>query len=168
MPRSFDITADYPQSVERVHRAFTDEWYWRERLADSGASQAILDRMDTDPAIGVSVVTTQVIGSDLLPAVVTQFHRGDLRITRRENWTPVIDGRAEATVSGEVQGAPVTLGGNATLVPHGDGSRLTLHTSVEVRIPLVGGKIENFIRGQLSDLLAAEQAFTTQWLANNP
>ena len=35
----------------------------------------------------------------------------------------------------------------------------------EVDIPLVGGKIENFIGGQLVELMIAEQRFTTTWIA---
>jgi hypothetical protein len=38
---------------------------------------------------------------------------------------------------------------------------------VEVRIPLVGGKVENFIGSQLVGLLTAEQDFTTAWIRDN-
>jgi Protein of unknown function (DUF2505) len=167
MARSFDVSADYPATVEEVHRAFADERYWRDRLAESGADEATLDSIDVYDDGGVAVMTTQVLRSDRLPGLVGQFHRGDLCIVRRETWSAVEEDGAEATVSGEIEDAPVRLEGNATLVPRDSGSRLSLRTQVEVRIPLVGGKIENFIRGSLTDLLAAEQAFTTRWLANN-
>ena len=36
--------------------------------------------------------------------------------------------------------------------------------TVEVRIPLVGGKIEDFISSQLLHLLVAEQRFTSVWI----
>jgi len=38
---------------------------------------------------------------------------------------------------------------------------------VEVRIPLVGGKVETFIGNQLVELLIAEQRFTTMWIAEH-
>jgi hypothetical protein len=41
---------------------------------------------------------------------------------------------------------------------------LTLRATVEVRIPLVGGKLENFIGNQLVELLIREQRFTTMWI----
>ncbi len=44
---------------------------------------------------------------------------------------------------------------------------LIFRGSVDVRVPLVGGKIESFIATQLVDLLIAEQRFTTAWLAGN-
>jgi hypothetical protein len=36
-----------------------------------------------------------------------------------------------------------------------------------VNVPLVGGKIENFIGSQLMDLLIQEQRFTTVWITEN-
>jgi len=46
-------------------------------------------------------------------------------------------------------------------------SRLSFHATVAVNIPLVGGKIENFIGNQLVELLIHEQRFTTAWIAEN-
>ncbi|HEV7852913.1 MAG TPA: DUF2505 domain-containing protein [Mycobacterium sp.] len=168
MPRSFDMAAEYDGSVEQVYRALRDQNYWHERLADSGADEATLDSMTVDDG-GIDVVTTQVLRRDRLPGVVTQFHRGDLSIVREEAWSPVRDGTATATVTGAIPGAPVSLTGTAVLAPtDGGGSRLQFTASVEVRIPLVGGKVENFIGGQLVELLIAEQRFTTAWIKENP
>ena len=162
------MSADYTGTVEQVYLAFADERYWLDRLAESGADEATLDSMDVDTDGDIAVVTTQVLYSNRLPGIVTQFHRGELRIVRRERWTAPSGERATARVSGNIPGAPVELDGDAVLAPgNPSGARLSLQGSVEVRVPLVGGKIEDFIRGQLSNLLLAEQGFTTQWLANN-
>lgn len=167
MPRSFDMATEYGGSVEQVHRAFRDERYWLARLTDSGADDYSLDSMAVDADGGIDVVTRQTLRADRLPAVVTQFHRGDLSFLREEVWSPVHDGQATAMVKGSIPGAPASLTGNARLLPAGDGARLELTVEVEVRVPLVGGKIENFIGGQLVDLLIAEQRFTTEWIAEN-
>ena len=166
MPRSFDLSADYPASVDRVRSAFADEQYWLARLADSGADDATLDSLRVGPDGAIAVATTQVLRADRLPAVVTQLHRGDLRIERHETWQPVAAGRAPATLGADIPGAPVKVNGDAVLRQGdtGAGSRLELRVNVEVRIPLVGGKVETFIGGQLVDLLIAEQRFTTGWL----
>ena len=167
MPRSFDMATDYEGSVEQVHQAFRDEHYWLARLADSGADDATLDsiRLGTDGS--VDVVTTQILRVDRLPAVVTQFHRGDLRIQREESWSGLVAGRANGTVNGAIAGAPVALTGNAELAPADAKARLAFRATVEVRIPLVGAKVENFIGNQLVELLIAEQRFTTLWIAEN-
>jgi Protein of unknown function (DUF2505) len=166
MPRSFDLAAEYDGSVEQVHRAFRDRQYWLARLADSGADEASLENMVVDEVGGIDVATLQTLRADRLPGVVSQFHRGDLVIQREEQWTPVRDGQATATVTGFIPGAPVSLTGNAVLVPtdNGGASRLSLTATVEVRVPLVGGKIEDFIGNGLVELIIAEQRFTTQWI----
>jgi hypothetical protein len=167
MPRSFDMAAEYEGTVDQVHRAFRDERYWLERLDHSGADDTTLDSMTVDDDGGVDVITTQTLRSDRLPGVVAQFHRGDLAFVRDEKWSPVTEGRATAEIRGTIPGAPTTLTGTAVLVPAGSGSRLEFKVTVEVRIPLVGGKVETFIGSQLADLLIAEQRFTSAWIREN-
>lgn len=82
------------------------------------------------------------------------------------------DRRATAMVRGSIPGAPATLTGDAVLSSVVDASgsiasRMTLTATVEVRVPLVGGKIENFVGNQLVDLVIAEQRFTTVWITEN-
>jgi hypothetical protein len=166
MPRSFDMAAEYEGSVEQVHQAFSDGQYWLARLADSGADEYSLDSMVLDGG-GIDVITTQTLRVDRLPGVVTQFHRGDLSFVREETWTTVRDGQATAEIKGSITGAPATLLGTAVLAPATSGSRLEFKATVQVDIPLVGGKIENFIGGQLVELLIAEQRFTTVWITEN-
>jgi hypothetical protein len=167
MPRSFDMAAEYDGTVEQIHRAFADERYWLARLAQSGADKATLDSMTTDADGGIDVITTQTLHADRLPAVVAQFHHGDLSFVREETWTPVTDGQATAVVKGSIPGAPATLSGTGLLTATGAGSRLEFMATVEVRIPLIGGKVENFIGNQLVELLRAEQDFTTAWIREN-
>jgi hypothetical protein len=168
MPRSFDMATEYEGSVEQVHQAFSDEQYWLARLADSGADDYSLDTLAVDGQ-GIDIVTTQRLRADRLPGVVTQFHRGDLSLVRQEAWTPIRGGQAAATIKLSIIGAPATLSGTAVLAPakSGGGSRLEFKATVQVDVPLVGGKIESFIGSQLVDLLIAEQRFTTVWITEN-
>ena len=161
------MAAEYGGSVEQVHQAFSDEQYWLVRLADSGADDYSLDSMSVGPDGAIDIITTQTLRADRLPAVVTQFHRGDLSFVREETWTPVTDGQATATIKGSISRAPATLAGTAVLAPAKSGSRLEFSAAVQVDIPLVGGKIENLIGSQLVELLIAEQRFTTVWITEN-
>jgi hypothetical protein len=173
MPRSFDMSTDYGVTVEEVLRAFSEEEYWLARLADSGADDTTLDSMQVGGPAGndgsIDVITTQVLRSDRLPGLVTQFHRGDLRIRREERWEPVTNGSATATITGSILDSPASLTGTAVLEPAAEsgGARLKFRATVEVRIPLVGGKLENFIGNQLVELLIAEQRFTTLWISDS-
>lgn len=165
MPRSFDLSADYDGSVEKVHRAFTDETYWRARLAGSGVDVAVLESMRVGGDT-VEVVTVQVIHSHKLPGMVTQLHVGDLRIRREETWGPVAEGAAQGSVVGSILDAPVNLTGTAMLSPilQTGGARLTFRATVQVRVPIIGGKLENIIGTRLAELVAAEQRFTEEWI----
>jgi hypothetical protein len=171
MPRSFDVSTDYGVTVDAVLRAFSEEQYWLARLADSGADDTTLDSMEVGGASGddgsIDVITTQILRRDRLPGVVTQFHRGDLRIRREERWEPITDGVTTATVTGSILDAPALLTGTAVLEPLAEsgGARLKLRATVEVKVPLVGGKLENFIGNQLVELLLREQRFTTTWIS---
>ena len=167
MSRSFDMSGVYGGTVTQVHGAFGDRQYWLDRLADSGADEGTLDSMTVSDDGGIDVVTTQTLWASRLPGLVSQFHHGDLSFVREEIWSPVHDGQSTGTVKGTIPGAPASLTGTAVLTPDGSGSRLEFTATVEVRIPLVGGKVENFIGNQLVELLIAEQRFTTEWLRAN-
>lgn len=164
MPRTFTLSEHYLASVEQVYAAFTDEQYWLARLADSGADTVTLNSMTVAADGGVDIATVQGIHREKLPALAAQFHPGDLDVTRHEKWHPVRDGRARAEVTGKIVGAPAKLAGEAVLEPAGGGCALRLTATVQVDIPLVGGKIESFIGGQLAELMTTEQRFTATWL----
>jgi len=168
MPRSFDMVADYGASVEQVHAAFCDRDYWLARLAASGVDVYSLDSASDDGAGGVDFSTTQTLWAPALPAVVTQLHRGDLTAVRREHWDPVVDGRAVGTLRGGIKGAPLSIVGEAVLAPSGTGARLTLSTTIEVRVPLLGGKVESMIGQQMQNLLRMERTFTDDWITSGP
>jgi hypothetical protein len=47
----------------------------------------------------------------------------------------------------------------------GGDSELLVRADVTVEVPLIGAKIEGVVAEQVEKLLAAETAFTLQWLA---
>lgn len=163
------MATEYGATVEQVHRALGDEQYWLARLADSGADDATLDALTVDADGGVAVATTQVLWADRLPGFVNQLHRGDLSVTREETWSPLRDGQATVEVKGAIVGAPASLSGTGRLLPAESGptSRLEFTVTVEVRVPLLGGKLEDLVGSQLMELLIAEQRFTTTWITAN-
>ncbi|WP_156687699.1 DUF2505 domain-containing protein [Mycobacterium sp. Marseille-P9652] len=173
MPRSFALSADYEASVEQVHRVFYDEEYWHARLADIPVDEAQVELMRIGGESGddgtVEVVTLQTVRSHNLHAVVKQLHGGDLSIRRSETWGPLVGGAATAKITGTILGTPVAVSGDAELAPLADsgGARLGIHVSVQVRVPIIGGKVERLIGDQLRELVSWEQKFTTEWMANN-
>lgn len=166
MPRPFDVRTDSPASVEMIHSAFGSEAYWHARIAEFGGGATTLDTLTVDGDGTISVATTQDLGHDVLPGVLAKVFPGDLTLMRTETWRP-----AAERVSGEVtiaaSGVPGRGLGAASLTPAPDGSSLTLSGTVEVRIPLVGGRIEKYICDQITVEIPALQRFTSDWISRN-
>jgi hypothetical protein len=166
MPRSFDASFESPASVEQVHSAFSDEDYWLARLAAFGGSTT-LDSLIVDSDGTVIVSTTQDLRHDGLPRILAKVYRGDLNILRNETWRPIGGRRISGEISVAAAGAPGSGRGAALLAPLGKGSRLIFTATVEFNVPLVGGKIERYIAGQLVDGISEIQRFTTIWITQH-
>jgi hypothetical protein len=165
MPRSFDVSFESAASVEQVHSAFSDDDYWRARLAALGT--ATLDSLIVDAGGTVTVATTQDLRHDLLPGLFAKLYPGDLEVVHNETWSPIGGGRVRGQVSIAVPGAPGSGLGAALLAPAQNGSLLKYTATVEVKVPLVGRKIESYIGAQVVERITAIQRFTTVWIAEN-
>jgi hypothetical protein len=166
MPRSFDILTESSASVEQVHAAFGREDYWLARIA-AGDATTTLDSLIVDADGTVAVRATQHLGRQLLPGLVTKLIPGDLKIVHRETWRPVGDRQVRGQVSTSASGGLGSGRAEAWLTPAGDGSQLRFAVRVEVKIPLLGGKLEKSIGANLAENLPALQRFTTTWIAEH-
>ncbi|MFJ2833928.1 MULTISPECIES: DUF2505 domain-containing protein [Nocardia] len=152
-------TARYTKPVEAVRAAFSDEQYWKARIEEVGGPGARLDSFGiTGDQVRVQMV--QSIPADQLPPAITAVRPGDLVIPRTESYTGTT-----GTIEAHVDGAPAKVSAIVTLTDEGTGSVATISGSIEVKIPLFGGKIEAAISEHLLELLANEAGFTEQWLA---
>jgi hypothetical protein len=165
MPRSFDVSADSPATVEQVHSAFSDEGYWLARLATMNGSTA-LESLIVDDDQTVRVATTQDLGRDLVPGIVAKFYRRDLKVRHTETWRP-IDGQLRGEINVAVSGAPGSGSGAALVAPTQGGSRMTFEGSVEFKVPLVGGTIESFIAREFARGIPDIQHFLAKWVTEH-
>jgi hypothetical protein len=164
MPRSFDVSFDSPASVERVRSALSDEDYWVARLA-AFAGSTTLDSLIVDPDGTVTVTTTRDLRHGALPGVVAKLYPGDLSILRVETWRSIGGGQMRGQISVTAAGTPLSGAAVALLAPLGNGSRLKFTGTVEFKVPLVGGRIESYIAGQLAEGICEVQRFTTTWIS---
>lgn len=168
MPRSFDVLTESPASVEQIYAAFSREDYWLARIALGDAATTTLDSLNVDSDGRVTVRVTQHLGRQLLPGPVAKFAPGELKLVHEEMWKPVDDGQVLGQVN--VTASPRVGGGraDARLEPIGHGTQLRFAVKVEVKIPLVGGKLEKTLGAGLADSIPAVQRFTTTWIAEHP
>jgi hypothetical protein len=166
MPRSFDVSVDSPVSVEQVHAALRGEAYWLARLATLNGSTT-LESLIVDNDQTVRVTTTQDLGRELLPGIVAKFYRRDLKIRHSETWTPSGDNQLRGEISVAVFGAPGSGSGTASVAPTQSGSNLTITGTVEFKVPLVGGTVENFIAREFAHGIPNIEDFTAKWVAEH-
>lgn len=165
MSRRIEHSSSYAFPVTQVHAGLITEQYWRDRLDEVGGPGAALDQVTTGPGT-ISVAMSQSIPAEHLPSIVSKVRPGDLVIKRTETWGTLDGDHAEGTFTAEVVGAPATISGTQTLKADGSRANVQVEGKAEVRIPLIGGKIENAIADEVLRLIAKEQEFTEQWLGS--
>jgi hypothetical protein len=165
MSRPIDYRCTYPFDAGRTYAVLADPAYLRARLAKLGGPDSELLEHTADGA-GVRYRLRFALDRDVLPPLVQSLVGGKLLIERAETLRPDGDGyRGDVQVS--VPGAPVGALGDMSLRPVDGGCEFVVHADVAVRVPLLGGRIEASVGDQVRDLLAAEAAFTREWLTSN-
>jgi hypothetical protein len=169
VPRSFDLTAESPNSAKLIHTTFCDESYWRARLLRFNDGGPTLDSLITDPDGGTVVTMTLHFGVDQLPPPMNLLPHGSLRIVQEESWHADDGGVVHGKITVTAPGAPVSGHGQLTITPSTTGSTLSGRGMVDVRVPLIGGTIAGFVAVQLASGIRDIHDFTDTWIAeNNP
>jgi len=166
MSRSFEILTESPATVEQIHAAFGREDYWLARIAAGGAPTTTLDSLLVDADGTVTVRVTQHLDRQLLSGLA-KFVPGDLKILNCETWRPVGDRQVRGQVNVSVSGGLGSGRAEAWLAPASNGSQLRYAVRVEVKIPLLGGKLEKSVGAGLAENFPAVQQFTTTWIAEH-
>jgi hypothetical protein len=163
MSRPIDYRCTYPTDVGRTFATLADPVYLRARLAEVGGPDAELLEHTRD-GDEVRYRLRFALPRAVLPALVQSLVGDQLLIERTESLRPDGDGyRGDVDVA--VPGAPVRASGGMALRPAATGSEFTVHTDVVVRVPLIGGRIEESVAENVRQLLKLESEFTRKWLA---
>jgi len=90
-------------------------------------------------------------------------------VTQTDVWSAADSkGRRSGTFAVESKGAPVRLHGTLQLVPRGaKGCTNTIDVTVECGVPLIGGKIADFVAGDTRRALDHEQTSMSEHLASS-
>jgi len=167
VPRSFELTAQSPHSLQRIRSAFEDETYWLARLDAFEAGSPRLDYLTTDSAGETSVSMTMRFGRDQLPEPIQRLRLATLEIVQCERWSAVEDGDPRGQITVDAPRTPISGRGSVHLTPADFGTRLAGTATVEVNVPLIGGTIARFIAGQLAHGIVDIVRVTDSWLDEN-
>lgn len=150
----------YPaSSIEQVVEMISDVAF-REAVADfQGVIRKTASVTGAVPAKKIEVEL--VHGTDRVPSFARKFVGDEISIVQVETWKTDTDANVHVTIPGK----PGDMKGSATIVQSGDDVIQTMNLAVQVKIPLVGGKIEDLIVGLLVKAYRAENKVGLKWLA---
>ncbi|MBM9461503.1 DUF2505 domain-containing protein [Nocardioides sp. zg-536] len=148
----------YAAPPEDVFAMLADPAY-REAV---GAAQGVvsLEVSSTPTGSGRTVVVDSVQRTAGLPAIATKVTGETSRAIVREEWTDP----TSATVRVESPGKPARAAGTISLAADDAGSRYTVALDLEVKVPLLGTKLEKIMADTVSAGLDAEHAVGVAWL----
>jgi len=154
--------AEFP--AERVYTVMVDPEFLKARLERLGGPGAALLEHHVDDK-GARYRLRHGVDADAVPPMVRSLVNGDLVIQRDETLVPDGPGRYSGTVAVAIPGTPASAQGGMRLADLGEGtSEFVVDAAVTVKVPLIGGKIESMVAGQIEGLLGTETAFTLDWL----
>ena len=134
-------------------------------LDDQEFREAVLEKQRVvrgSVTIDGDVVTVeQVRSADDIPSFARKFVGDEILIVQTETWTSP----TSADVRLAIPGKPGEAVGTLELVESGGTTTETIDLDLTVKIPLVGGRIEQLIAGIFSAALDAEQKVGREWLA---
>jgi hypothetical protein len=134
-------------------------------LDDTGFREEVLERQRVvrgSAVIDGDVVTIeQVRSADDIPSFAKKFVGDEILIVQTENWTSPTSADVRLTIPGK----PGEAVGTMELAESGGTTTETIDLDLTVKIPLVGGKIEQLIAGIFSAALDVEQKVGREWLA---
>ena len=157
----------YAASIEAVQAMFADEAFIREKYEGMGHREVRIDECErTDD--GLTVRSSRVVEIDL-PGFAKRVMQPVNTVTQVDTWTSDGAGGWTGTFEVVVKGPPVRTSGTMTLTP-GDGSCVhEVSLAMEVKVPIVGGKIRDWAeKNEAPGTLAGEFAAGDAWIAAHP
>jgi uncharacterized protein YndB with AHSA1/START domain len=161
-----DFRVSYDATVDEVFAMLTDPEF-RRWAAEPTSRTVHADVLDTQDGARVTVhrtITTREFDSRVRAMV------GDeLTITLDEQWSATdTDGSRSARLTGDVQRAPVEIGGTIRLLPSaGPGTDYVLEGQLRIRVPFLGPRAERGAAPIIRDRLRAEATAGRDWLADD-
>ena len=164
---SFSGAQEYEASVDDVLALFVDPDVVRARYEEAGDREIEVLECGAD-GDGFVVRTSRVVEFDL-PGFARKVLKPTNTMVQTDTWGPAaVDGARDGRFEIEVKGAPVQGGGTMRLEPVDEGrTRHTVEGKLDVKVPLVGGKVAGWAEGPSRERLAAELEFHRRRLAGD-
>lgn len=152
---ALDLTYDAPPAT--VAAMLADPAF-RERVCDAQHATA---RTVTVTGVPGQIDISMTQPTQGVPGFAQKFVGSEVRINRHEDWTSP----SAATLTIDAGVAAARIGGTLTLAERDGGTVQSLRLTIEVKMPLVGGRLEALVADLMTKAFDKEQATGQAYLA---
>ena len=154
----------YPVPVEAVIAMLRDKSATIAKYESMGHRDVeIVEIVSDDTAL--RIVSSRVVDVEL-PGFAKKALKPTNTMVQTDEWRRQDDGSWAGTFDVDVHGSPAHISGTMTLEPDGTDARHDVTLDVDVKIPLIGGKIADWVgKNDVRRTLDAEYAFNDSRLA---
>lgn len=158
-------THTFDAPIEAVWAMFTDPASHVAKFTSMGHKGVeILETHGDDRSFDIKI--TREVTVDL-PGFAKRVLKPTNTVITTDHWEANDDGTYGGGWVIETVGAPVDIAGTTKLTPAGGQTRYDLTIDLKVNVPLVGGKIANWAKGDLLKQTEQEFAAGDTWLAEH-
>ena len=152
---------EYGQDVHSVFELLTDPDFLVDRCLELGELEASCEIEENGEETIISL--TRTVERDV-PKVLAKVFDPVQTIKMTETWEPDGEDAYKGSYVFEVLGQPVTVKASFELYTTDDGCCYAIDHIVKAKVPLIGGQVEKFIKGQVADGCLAEMEYVDQQL----
>ena len=133
---------------------------FRERVCE--AQETVSHEVSVEMAgAGMTVTVETEQNTAGLPSIAKKIVGDTTRAVLKETWKDGSGGSVEITAPGKPTGAA----GTVRLVEAGSGTTEVVELDVKVKVPLIGGKLEQLMADTIQEGYDVEQTVGREWLA---
>ena len=152
----------YSVPVDAVIAMLRDESATVEKYESMGHRDVTILELAADDDT-LRIVSTRLVDVEL-PGFAKKALKPTNTMKQSDEWHRDGDGWS-GTFTVDVQGSPVNIAGTMSLTPDADGARHEVELDMQVKIPIIGGKIADWVgKNDGQRTLDAEFAFNDQRL----
>lgn len=163
----FTVHHTYDHPADAVFDALTDFEAVKAKYEAIGQRDITLVRRDIDADGSVTLVSTRVVPLDV-PGFAKKFLSPAQTVTQTDEWGPAdADGSRTGHFDVAAKGTPVSVRGTLALRSTGERScDNDTAVTVECKVPLVGGRIADFVSKDTRSAVDHEESWVRAYLAD--
>ena len=157
MPTTLTVDLSYDATLPTVHAMLTDPVF-RERVCEAQGASTRSVTVGGTP-LTVHIERTQPTAG--VPAVAKRFVSTEVTVEQHEVWSSEAAAVLDITTTGNL----ASIRGNTALAESAGRTTQTVHLSIKVPIPLVGGRLEALVKDLMEKAYHAEHEVGMAYLA---